>query len=74
MILVKPHVWRSPHHPGLWASCLATKHHCDRFPIPEGRVLRPCLDNLGAVGYGQTPREAVDNAAGIRNALYKGGR
>ena len=74
MSFVKPHLWRSPHHPGLWASCLATTQRSTRYPTPEGRVLRPCPGNLGAVGYGPTPLAAVDNAALMRDALCKGGR
>lgn len=69
---MKPHIWRSSLNPTMWAARLATKYREGKVPIPEGRVLRPCLGKSGVVGHGLTPWEAVAAAAGLRYALYKG--
>ena len=46
---------------GYWLA--AYKQLYPPVPKPGGAGTPPCPDNLGDVGYGTTPREAVDNAA-----------
>ena len=70
MSKIKPHVFRSATHPGLWAACLAV-HEPARLRPDEGRVLRPCTGVAGVVGHGITPMAAIVNAKARRNAGYK---
>ena len=70
MSKIKPHVFRSSLHPGLWAACLAV-HEPTRGKPGEGRMLRPCTGVAGEVGHGITTKAAILNAKARRAAKYK---